>query len=155
MLTRPSVLLDSEPQLCEFRLVFHLHICKLSCSAHSRVLILLKTELESLWTLNWLLRRVIKSCCFLHLCIHIGLVLLQRERDKRKERKKKKRKKKRKKGAVRCEREREKKRKEKKRKKRGCSLCFSIVFRWCVVTSFVSRLAPLARSRLGPAQYHR
>ena len=86
----------------------------------------------------------------------------ERERDKRKERKKKKRKKKKeKKGAVRCEREREKKRKKEKEKKRkekeekGLFVVLLHCFRWCVVTSFVSRLAPLARSRLGPAQYRR
>ena len=88
------------------------------------------------------------------MCIHIGLVLLQRERerDKRKERKKEKKEKKGKKGLF-VVREREKKRKEKEEK--GLFVVLLHCFRWCVVTSFVSRLAPLARSRLGPAQYHR
>ena len=63
----------------------------------------------------------------------------------------------------------EKKRKERKKEKKGLFIVrerkekeekglFVVLlhcFRWCVVTSFVSRLAPLARSRLGPAQYRR
>ena len=80
--------------------VQHIHIS----SAYSRVLILLKTELLSVWSPNWLLRRVTKSCCCLHLCyiywsvlerqqksipildsstlcIYIGSVLLLRERE--------------------------------------------------------------------------
>ena len=73
----------------------------------------------------------------------------ERERDKRKERKKGK------KGlfVVRERERKEKKRKEKEEK--GLFVVLLHCFRWCVVTSFVSRLAPLARSRLGPAQYHR
>ena len=72
----------------------------------------------------------------------------ERERDKRKERKKEKKEKKKKKGLFIV---RERKEKEEK----GLFVVLLHCFRWCVVTSFVSRLAPLARSRLGPAQYHR
>jgi cell division septal protein FtsQ len=56
------------------------------------------------------------------------------------EKKKKKRKKKRK-----------KKKKKKKKKKRGLIASFIVVFGGCFCVSFVSRLASLARSRLGPA----
>ena len=44
---------------------------------------------------------------------------------------------------------------EKRKEKRGLFVVLLHYFRWCVVTSFVPRLASLARSRLGPAQYHR
>ena len=45
--------------------------------------------------------------------------------------------------------------KRKKEKKGGLFVVLLHCFRWCVVTSFVPRLTSLARSRLGPAQYHR
>jgi len=81
------------------------------------------------------------------------LVLLQREREIKEKKEKKKRKKKRKKGAVRCERERERKEKKRKEKEeKGLFVVLHHCFWWCVVTFFVSRLAPLARSRLGLAR---
>ena len=96
-------------------------------------------------------------------CAYILAWFYSREREiKEKKEKKRKERKKRKKGLfVEREREREKKRKKEKEKKRkekeekGLFVVLLHCFRWCVVTSFVSRLAPLARSRLGPAQYRR
>ena len=41
--------------------------------------------------------------------------------------------------------------KKKEKEKKGVVLWLFVRFRWCVVPSFVSRLASLARSRLGPA----
>ena len=89
-------------------------------------------------------------------CAYILAWFYSREREIKEKKEKKE-----KKGAVRCEREREKKRKKEKEKKRkekeekGLFVVVLHCFRWCVVTSFVSRLTPLARSRLGPAQYRR
>ena len=51
--------------------------------------------------------------------------------------------------------EKKEKRKERIKKEEKGLIVVLHCFRWCVVTSFVSRLAPLARSRLGPAQYRR
>jgi len=89
-------------------------------------------------------------------CAYILAWFYSREREIKEKKEKKE-----KKGAVRCEREREKKRKkekEKKRKEKEAKGLFVVLLHciwWCVVTSFVSRLTPLARSRLGSAQYHR
>ena len=79
-------------------------------------------------------------------CAYILAQFYSREREKEKKRKEKKRKEKKRK---------EKKSKEKKKEEKGLFVVLLHCFRWCVVTSFVSRLAPLARSRLGPAQYRR
>ena len=85
------------------------------------------------------------------------MVLLQREREI-KEKKEKKRKERKKRGLfVVRERERKEKkeRKRKEKEEKGLFVVLLHCFWWCVVTSFVPRLASLAWSRLGPAQYHR
>ena len=80
----------------------------------------------------------------------------EREREIKEKKKKEKKEKKGKKGLfVVREREKRKEKKRKEKEEKGLFVVLLHCFRWCVVTSFVSRLAPLARSRLGPAQYHR
>jgi hypothetical protein len=47
------------------------------------------------------------------------------------------------------------KRKNKRQQRRGFVCAFFLFLRWCFVITFVSRLASLAQSILGPVYYHR
>ena len=52
------------------------------------------------------------------------------------------------------QKKKKRKKKKSKRKRKGLFFVYIFEFSWCAVISFVSRLASLAQSRLGPARYH-
>ena len=116
-----------------------------------------RVQIAYLYYLLQSLSLVKESLCYLlHSCYnHIAKVQFVRYLSKRKEKKRKE--KKRKENRKEKERKRRKERKKERKKRRVKLMLFTLIISivcYCPVTTFVSRLASLARVSLGPARYY-